>query len=194
MSNDSSTGGYLVPSVDANLDDVQLNRTIQAFLVGLTGLQGNLVRPMYQGEPPTHPKIDVNWIAFFIADRRPDTYSTQQFIDDLIMKVTRAEEFDVAVSFYGPNATNYSNDVRDGSQLTQNRDVLTALNIGFVHATMAVNAAYLNNQVYAQRVDTTLVFRRTVSRTYPIRSLLHAEAGIHVPDTIPPEFINSANV
>ena len=77
MSNTSATGGYLSP-VYPEITGLELRRTIGEILVGISGLEATLVRPAYQENPPPSPSINVNWLAFFIQERRGDANSYQK--------------------------------------------------------------------------------------------------------------------
>ena len=64
MSNDSSSGGYLLPaSAPAPLEGLDLLRFVQQWIVGVSGLPGEQVRPRWQPEPPDIPQAGTCWAA-----------------------------------------------------------------------------------------------------------------------------------
>lgn len=72
---DSSTGGYLTPApAPAPLQDRTLYEALQAAVVGITGLDGTLVRPRWQAEPSLVPEAATCWIAIGVTDREADVF------------------------------------------------------------------------------------------------------------------------
>ncbi len=75
MANTSSSGGYLLPApTPAPLEGRALLRFVQGLIIGVTEMDGNLVRPYWQTEPPDVPDEGEAWIAFKITRRPSDQY------------------------------------------------------------------------------------------------------------------------
>jgi len=72
--NDSSTGGFLLPLIPPPipLEDDQLDDLLQAWVVGLTGLPSEMVRPRWQTPTPTRPQSTTDWAAIGITDEQPE--------------------------------------------------------------------------------------------------------------------------
>lgn len=67
----STTGGFLPPApAPAPLEGAALMDAIQAWVVGVTGMDGKLVRPAWQPEPPVVPEAGASWAAFRLGEDR----------------------------------------------------------------------------------------------------------------------------
>lgn len=180
MSNSSATGGYLAPSNPAPLYDDALTDALQAMVVGITGLPGTLVRPRWQATPPKMPEINVDWCAIGVTGFTPDAYGAQIHSPsgDGSTTLYRTEVLEVLASFYGPsrfgNATLFS----DGLQIPQNWEMVAPIGIVFVEGGAPRGVADLLNTKWVQRTDISVVFRRQVSRTYPILNILSGVGSI----------------
>lgn len=90
-----------------------LTRFLQALFSCVSGLDGKLFRPRWQQEPPNLPKVNANWAALGITDRRGDVFSATVHSPGKnggngFDTVSRTEELDVLTSFYGPDAESYA--------------------------------------------------------------------------------------
>src|SRR5258708_5727734 len=138
--NNSSTGGYLspLPGSLSPLQDAALDTLIHDVLQALTGINGSLVRPRWQPEPPNQPDINTDWIAFGVIEFAPETYGhvTHSGIGNGGSgqdNIQRHEELSVLCSHYGPNAGAFSSLVRDALiTVAQNRAALHAANTDVV--------------------------------------------------------------
>ena len=109
------TDTYSQPTSDiALLEDEDLDDFFQAFIVGLSGLDGSLVRPRWQASPPNLPENTVDWCAVGASVIPSDDYAAvlHNGISELDIML-RHEEIDVLCSFYGPKAKGYAALVRD---------------------------------------------------------------------------------
>ena len=126
MANDSSTPGYVLPTGDAPTYDAALDAIFQQMIVGLTGMQGSLVRPRWQPVMPKQPEPNVDWCAIGVTLIDPD--AGPAFVHDSTGDgqdvALRHESIDVLCSFYGPNAAANAALVRDAIAIPQNNNAL----------------------------------------------------------------------
>lgn len=165
---DSTSDGYILASGvvqnDQGLEDI-----FQGLIVGITSLQGKMVRPRWQNEPPPLPKISENWCAFGVKNTRSDDgpYFQQNKED---MDNIRHESIEVLLSFYGPQGQHYANLLKDGLGIPQNIAQIRAHKIKFTGCGEILTAPdFLNNQ-YVHRYDMTATFNRQVKRSYAIET------------------------
>lgn len=201
MTNDSSTGGYILPlAAPAPLDDQALDRFLQSLVTNITGLAGTLVFPRWQATEPNLPGITVNWASIGLTDfdagfpfEQHDPILTPAYLaanPNLVIppngydiQITQ-ERIVMATSFYGPQARSNARLFRDGLQMVQNKEALVANGFNFgQHRRMVTLPELVNNQWYF-RVDLETVVNREVVRFWPIQDLLSAEITI-VTDTTP---------
>jgi hypothetical protein len=188
---DSSTGGYLIPSpVPAPLEGQALLDFLQGVIVGVTGLDGTLVRPTWQSEPPNIPDAGVAWCAFRITERPSDAFpyvkhnANGQGADAL----QRHETLHILCSFYdlgsGGQADYYAALLRDGLSIPQNREVLTLKNMGLVKTGEPVPVPIIVKTRWLYRVDLEVVIRRQIDRVYPVLNVTSAQGSIVTSDGI----------
>lgn len=194
---------YIEPAETEEIPgDLSVEDFLQAFLVGLTGLPGQMVRAKFQTEVPKEPpSILVNWLAFNIKDGVPDAnaYVWTDPLDTLGTTVNsqRHEVLDVGVSIYGPLALDIYATIRDGLQIPQNLQALTAANMGLVEIFPSRKLPEPVNERFYNRVETTIILRREVIRTYRVPSLLSARGTIRAQAGTDPDYSldwNSENV
>lgn len=180
MANDSSTGGYILPTGTASPYDAALDAIFQAMVVGLTGLPGSMVRPRWQPTPPKQPPPTADWCAIGVTVIDPD--DGPAIIHDPTGngqdRTQRHETIEVLCSFYGPDAGQYAAMVRDGIAVPLNNGMLQPNGIAFVRVVRPVIAPELVNQQWIRRWDVPMTFRRNAERTYPVLNLESAEVTI----------------
>jgi hypothetical protein len=191
MTNNSSTGGYLVPdnAIPAPLEDDALDDFLHDVLAGITGLTADLVRPRWQPNVPDLPSRATNWCAFGIMSRSADTFdaSNHDGTGDGADVLQRHEMLNIVTSFYGPNCQAYGALLRDGLGVAQNREQLFLVGMGLVSVGDLTKAPELIKNVWLQRADLPLTIRREIRREYPVLNLLSAQATLSAPpvtDTI----------
>jgi hypothetical protein len=180
---DSSTGGYLTPSVTpAPLQGDSLNTFIQPIIVGITGLPGAMVRPAFQTEPPDAPDGGTAWAAFRYTGRKTDTYPYVGHNADGSDTLRRHEEIDILVSFYDLGssglADQYAALLRDGLAIPQNLEVLKQTGMGFVSCGDLTTVPVIIKQRWLYRVDLPFTIRREIVRVYPVLNVLTATATV----------------
>lgn len=176
---DSSTGGYLLPLNAAPLEDDPLADALQAMVVGVTGLAGNLVRPRWQPTPPPQPPANVNWAAIGVITEKPDVNSYVGFDPNGnggqgIAWQQRHEDILVMASFHGPLAQGYAKRLIMGLGIAQNREALGNAGIKIKEVGPPRHAPQLENDQYIPQVDIEMTMRRNVHTSYAVRPLLTA--------------------
>lgn len=181
MPSNSSTGGFLQPAANPGpLEGQALNRFVQQWVVGLSGLAGDMVRPRWQTEPPNIPVAGEAWAAIGIAARRADTfpYVAHDPSGNGADKLQRQEELDVLCSFYDQGTNGLADQLasltRDNSAIAQNLEYLRAgaFALGYVGGLVSVPSLVKVRWLY--RVDLPIVLRRQIDRVYPVENLLSA--------------------
>lgn len=181
MANTSATGGYVQPvSTDTPEEDLALDVILQGMVAGITGLDGAMVRPRWQPVQPRVPEADVTWCAVGVTLIRPDDNAaiTHDPTGDGADNLVRHEDIELLATFYGPQAAMRAAMLRDGLQIAQNREALTASGIGFVTAGDVRAVPELVNQQWIRRQDLPITLRRIVRRTYPVLNILSAPVSI----------------
>jgi hypothetical protein len=195
MANTSASGGPLVPSTTTPVQDDPFEDLIGNTIAGLTGIARGLVRPRWQPKPPAMPADTVSWCAFGIMEIDGDWASHLQHVPagDGSTVATRHETLRMLASFYGPAGYSNASMLRDGLWIQQNWDALNAVGVALLECSRSRTASELVNNRYIRKVDLEMVFRRVITRTYPILNLLSAQGSI-VPDPGEPQpFIVTEN-
>lgn len=181
----SNVPGYLLPS-SGPLEGQALLRFIQQWVVGITGLDGTLVRPRWQPEPPNIPTAGEAWAAVGIALRPADSYAYASSRPDGSWLVQRHELLHVLASFYdlgyGGLADEYASRLREGAQVPQNLEPLLAAQMGLGWTGDLTAVPSLLKKRWLYRVDLPVVIRRCIERIYPVLSLASAEGTLRVTD------------
>jgi hypothetical protein len=173
MANDSSTAGYLLPDGSPTpVDGLTFEDFIQSLIVGITGLDGSKVVPMWQPEPPNYPG-NVNWCSFNINNRVADYDSVQmENATTGHADYQRHEFFEVGCSFYGPNNDEKATAWRDGLLIAQNREGLQIAGIGYVGSSAINQVPFLYKNSWVRKIDVKIKFKRMISRSYPVLTFL----------------------
>lgn len=189
MPNTSATGGYLVPGASpAPLEGRALLQFLQAWIVGITGMDGPMVRPRWQTEPPNIPANGTCWAALGISDRTADTFAVVEHHSDGdgFDRLTRHETLMVAVDFYDDGVTGLADKfaalLRDGAAIAQNREPLLNAGFGLVEVTEILSLPSLLKETWLYRASTGVVLRRQVDRDYPVLNVLSASGDIKAED------------
>lgn len=187
MANDSSEAGYLQPqSLPAPVEDEPLEDFFHDVIQQLAGIDdGDLVRPRWQGEPPTQPDRDVQWISFGITHAPADTYAAEihdagAAQEDGSDTMQRHETLHIFMSVYGPNSQATLALIRDSIQIEQNRAVLTQNGMGLQETTEPVHAPLIAKSKWLQRWDMTMIVRRAIERDYSVLNILESDLYLKV--------------
>lgn len=178
----SAAAGYIAPTTPVDYDDA-LDNVFHDCIQGITALPADLVRPRWQPEPPNQPSFNVNWAAFGVMTLDGDRFSYSRH-DPLgnggvgTTDIERDEQLKLLISFYGPNASGYQARFSLGLQISQNRDSLTAEGVKLVEVQEAFTLPALFKERWVKRVDSSVLFRRRVSRTYAIENVESANVAV----------------
>lgn len=181
MPNSSATGGYLVPGSTRGFpSSLTMLQFIQTVLVGTTAITpASLVRPAYQENPPASPDRSVSWIAFDVNQSIPDANAYIGLTNDEETLYSRNEALEVLCTFYGPAAMDNAALVRDGLQLSQNREALRAANMAFVDVGPIQQGSDLVNGKFLRVYRMTVNLRRQIQREYPILPIASVDGSIY---------------
>lgn len=153
-------------------------------VAGVAGLDGALVRPRWQPEPPDLPNYGINWAAFGVTGFRPVgpwAWVGHDPRENGRAWMRRWEYLDILISFYGPRADYYQERFHSGLMIAQNREALFLNGFGLIE--IAENVLAVPEQIkgrWTRRLDQRAVFSRVVVRSYPILNLV---AGQFVVET-----------
>jgi hypothetical protein len=181
---------YVVPPAPVEGDD--LDDVLQALVVGITGLDGDLVRPRWQVvDPktgtavPKRPEPTVDWCAIGVTTSTPDANPYVEHLSGISIsqpagdRSQRHEDIEVFVSFYGPNAKANLGILRDGLWIEQNQYAAKASGLYFTGQMETGRAApEFINQQWIRRWDSALTFRRMVARAYLVNNIVSAEIDL----------------
>lgn len=171
--NTSATGGYLLPKSSSHFPcNLTLEQFVQTVLVGVSGLPGDLVRPRWQMNPPKQPDLNVNWLSMAITEDDADTFAFNGITSDGHNRFMRMSALTVQCMFYGPNAFELCEGVRDALQLGQNREALQRAKMDFVSTGKMVRSPDLVNERWVSRWTMDVYLRREILRSYPILTFL----------------------
>ncbi|WP_334067261.1 LIC_12616 family protein [Burkholderia cepacia] len=172
--NDSSTGGYLAPAVDASpAEDDAFDDLVHDLIAGVTALPHDLVRPRWQPTVPKQPEPSVDWCAFGVQEQEPDAGPAihHDGTGDGHDTYIRHQDVDVMCTFYGPRAKGYAQRLADGLAIPQNREQLQLQDMAFVGVGPIRAAPDLVNQQWVRRYDMSVTLRRKITRSYAVLNL-----------------------
>lgn len=193
MANDSTVAGPLAPIAGgpAPLEGAALNDFLQGFIAGLTGLDGTLVRPRWQAEPPNIPPAATAWAAVGVNVRPGDTFAYIEHDGAYVDPVSgvsgrdivhQHETLDLLCSFYDlgtdSQADNLASILRQGLQLDQNLELLGLNSFGLVACGDPLPVPTIFKTRWLYRVDMPIELRREITRAYAVRNLAGAGATV----------------
>jgi hypothetical protein len=174
---------YVVPP--APVEDDDLDSVLQVMVVGITGLDANLVRPRWQTVVPKQPEPGVDWCSIGVISSMPDENAYVQHLSGISISqpagdvLQRHEELEVLVSFYGPRSKWNLGLLRDGLWIEQNLYAAKVSGLYFTGKMEPGRAApEFINQQWIRRWDSALTFRRMAARGYLVNSIVSAEIDL----------------
>lgn len=198
--NTSATGGFLIPGAASPeiLNDQALEDFLRLWIVGITNLKDDLVRPWWEEEPVPRPPSNVTWCAFNVASRKKDWDAFVMHVGDAGMGglgfgegemggaaydfVQRTEELQMMCSFYGPYAEAICTRLTMGCSVGQNKEYLFKGGFQLNGTGDPIIIPEKLKGRWIKRVDVKVGLRRAVQSTYPVLDLLSATGSI-VTDT-----------
>jgi hypothetical protein len=188
VDNTSATGGPLLPTdLPQPLEGQELRRFIQQWLVGVLGLDGSMVRPAAQSEPPNIPDAGNAWVSFAILGRPADTFPAVIHKTDVASpegfdELQRNEQVRLLVTCYdlGTNglADVYATLLRDGLAIPQNLAPLYLEGFKLNSVGDLVEVPVLVKSRWQYRVDLPIFLIRQITRQYRVKNLIEANGEI----------------
>lgn len=167
---------------------------LQSWLVGLTGLADDLVRPAWQPDPPPIPAFETPcWIAISIMRLESDWDAVTQHWSGTegpggpCDTVYRSQTIHLILTFYGKDASDYATIVRMGAGLKQNDEALGDW-IRLVSVDEQVNVSEYLKGRWQKRVDVGVVLRRAVQFTYAVLDVAGTYGTIYSEEAPPIDF------
>lgn len=186
--NTSAAAGYLTPTVEPVEGDA-FDDFLQQIVVGITGMQGSLVRPRWQPTLPKMPEQSVSWCAIGVTSTDDLSVRGQMRHDPNAKIVADGDGSDhsigwdrvtVLVSMYGPEAQANASMLANGLRVSQNREAMARAGVGLVSTgPRRQMSAVMPNQQVTRRIDMEIKLDRVVARTYQVYNLLSAQGAVH---------------
>lgn len=177
MSNDTTAPDWLTPTGNPPDDDEVLERKLNKWLRGLSGLPAGMVRPRWTPTQAAMPPQDANWCALGIMVTDDDANPAFQNQTDDSAEMWKHEQIECLASFYGPNSQSIAKQFRDGLMVSQNNAQLNEIGLSLGTYTKLTPAPELINNQWVRRYDITIYLRRKLVRTYGIKSILDASVS-----------------
>lgn len=198
--------GYTTPSAtNQELNDQLFRLFLQPMIVGITGMQAQLVRPRWQPEPPNQPDFSVDWAAVgAVGQRTRDTFAAVLHCTDpgsiVPANVTgngkayviRNEILEILCSFYGPNCDANSEVLAMGLMLEQNRYVMQLNGFALVEVGDSLVVPALTKDRWLTKMDLSFRMRRQQKYTYSSPNLLAAQGAVGTDGLVKPFTVTGA--
>jgi hypothetical protein len=174
------TTGYVKPETLKQFPKgLTLPQFLQTLIVGLSGLDGTLVRPKWQVEPAESPDIEIQWISFGLVKTTPDANAYVGVAEDGSNVFQRHEGLELGLTIFGPEGAALAGLIRDGFFIYQNLEALRSANMGFTKTGPALVVPELVNERRLNKVEMSVFLRREIQRVYPVLTLVSANGQIH---------------
>lgn len=156
----------------------ELDWQIQDIVAGLTGLDGSMVRPRWQQNPPATPDFDADWAAVAVsyvdADENP-------YIDT--NGLVAHETIEALLSLYGPNGRRNAMRVIHGMKLPDNIATFESMGLYYSRSEYVRSFPELYNNQWMKRYDVTMTMRRKTVLDYAIDQ--YSDANVNVTPDAP---------
>ncbi len=147
-----------------------------------------MVRPKYQEHPSGFPPPGIDWCSFGITEEGGDAIGGERHFGEGEGRNVASvhEPFTVLVSFYGRNSRANAKKLRLGLAVAQNREYLYRHEMAFVEAGTSIHVPEVLGELWNDRWDIQLAFRRRIAAEYPVLNVLKtpvslkAESGLEV--------------
>jgi hypothetical protein len=182
MPNTSATGGYIQPTGSLPDEDATLADGIQMLVVGITGLDGSLVRPRWQPVPPKQPESNIDWCAVGVLSQSSEANVSLRHNADGLGSTTSFETqmLEIMASFYGPNSGGNANLLRAGLMIAQNREALFLKDMALSGIPdKSVRMPEMVSQTWVDRSDLAFMIRRKITRIWPIENMDSADITVN---------------
>jgi hypothetical protein len=189
--NTSATGGFVQELTPPPPTAKEVEAIFQVMVATLAGLPGTLVRPRWQPTPPVQPPVETNWAAVGVVSTEADEFPWIGHIGgdpavpgDLGHDVMQRHQTVTAmVSFYGPEAEDHAQRMRDALYVAQNSEPFSLALQAKIYSVADFNRIpELINQQWVNRIDMRLMLRQQIDRVYPILDIASALINV-VTDT-----------
>ena len=170
MPNTSATGGYLAVTPDS----FNLSHVIHDFIMGFTGYDATLVRPMYQPNAPVVPAFGTDWIAYNVKEADTTGYVNQELQQNGTYTIRRMSKLIVSVSFYGTNSYQKIKGFKNSLELTQNWEMVRAYGMGFNGAGNIIKVPELHNMRWLDRYNIEILINQSTTQNTSIISLVQS--------------------
>jgi hypothetical protein len=183
--NSSASGGYLSQTNALPAADTQLEDQLQEFIVGVTGLPGNMVRPRWQPNLAVIPSATANWAAIGITEIQPigggGELDYERHIPDGNGhdELHEHEEIVLIATFYGPACGANARKFRTGLKIAQNWEAVSIHGIDLGEIGPIRFLPEQVDDVWYHRADIELRLRREVISSFDIQNILSAQGTIH---------------
>jgi len=142
-------------------------------------MDGNLVRPRWQLNPPVQPDVTVNWISVGLTEDDSDTNAFVGIDQSGNNQFQRQEALTLDCMFYGPDSLEIGKAVRDGLQIKQNLEALQSANMNFVSTSRMTRVPDLVNERWVDRWTMSVYLRRQINRVYPILTFVSGSGTLY---------------
>jgi hypothetical protein len=161
---------------------------LQSWIVPISGLPGDLVRPRWQPEPANIPSAGTAWMAMGVTpERSADTFPfVEESADGLTSRLQRQEELPILCSFYDLGSTGDADRLasllRDNLAIRQNSEPLRAGGFALAYVGSLTPVPSLLSTRWLYRIDLPVVVRRQIDRDYSVLSVTSLTGEVDTSD------------
>jgi len=171
MPNTSATAKLVTQLSSQALYGDDLARYLQQWTAGLIGIDSELVRPRWQGEPPNIPPEGTDWCAIGVVEYEEVFGRTVIDQTDTNNRLVGYEVLTILSSFYGPKSDYYAALFGENTLQPQNKEQFKKVGMAVVGIGKKTNTNELIKQRWMKRVDYRFRVNRVIDNTYPIMAI-----------------------